>query len=561
VRGVGDLVKAGLSKLGIQQSGCGGCARRQAWLNRLTPGYRAVSAYGAAGGSSPILAPASGVSGRSTIPATSCQQAHVSAAIAAASDGDTVTIPAGNCSVANGTAWTTLLTVTKRLHIQGAGIDQTIIQSDHLSGSPQIFDWNVPPTGLSTLSGITWYGRGINTSPHDGVIRLYSNGSHKQFRLHHCKFVPSGTTGVLFQNLMGLVDHCYFAITSHSGVYVFLMSYQGVGWYGDQSFAQPSSMGTDEALYFEDNDFVAPNDAGFYFGADGWFGARQVFRGNRFTNCLLSVHGTDSGGRERSQRHLEVYSNTLTVQSAAIIDVWTGTRGGTGLFFNNQAIVAPGGFVRTIADVNAQRGAGDPSKWPYWGRCGKFNVNLSSSGTTATATVTSGDTLHGFETGTVLQWVKITGAAVAGYNGTWPVLKPPPSSTTFQFTTTASSMSSSSGLKQAPWDQNADAFGYRCFDQGGSGQSDYLGGAFDAMTPGGPPPGWPNQLVEPVYGWNNTINGVASPIIGQVAGVTVETRDFYNAVKPGYTPLGTHPLADGVIIPPGPVVLRTKIRK
>jgi hypothetical protein len=55
--------------------------------------------------------------------AASCSQAHVEAAIAAASRGDTVTVPAGSCS------WAEELVIDKSIIFQGAGAGTTVITS------------------------------------------------------------------------------------------------------------------------------------------------------------------------------------------------------------------------------------------------------------------------------------------------------------------------------------------------------------------------------------------------------------------------------------------------
>ena len=64
-----------------------------------------------------------------TIPATTCSRADVQAAITAASNGDTVTIPTGTC------VWSSKVTITKSLTIQGAGIDETVITQGFIINS------------------------------------------------------------------------------------------------------------------------------------------------------------------------------------------------------------------------------------------------------------------------------------------------------------------------------------------------------------------------------------------------------------------------------------------
>jgi hypothetical protein len=56
-----------------------------------------------------------------TINAASCSYADVAAAVSAASNGDTVIVPAGQAT------WDTTLSITRGVTLQGAGIDQTTI--------------------------------------------------------------------------------------------------------------------------------------------------------------------------------------------------------------------------------------------------------------------------------------------------------------------------------------------------------------------------------------------------------------------------------------------------
>jgi hypothetical protein len=89
------------------------------------------------------------------------------------------------------------------------------------------------------------------------------------------------------------------------------------------------------------------------------------------------------------------------------------------------------------------------------------------------------------------------------------------------------------------WDANQNSSGYPCLDQPGRGQGSLL--ANYAPTP----VGWPKQALEPVYGWNNRLNGSTSPIRTNTT-VVVENRDFFNLVKPGYVPFTyPHPLVSG----------------
>jgi len=86
------------------------------------------------------------------------------------------------------------------------------------------------------------------------------------------------------------------------------------------------------------------------------------------------------------------------------------------------------------------------------------------------------------------------------------------------------------------FDGNTTPAGYPCLDQPGRGQGDLLTG--DAPNPPPNPPGL-RQALEPIYGWNNTINGTVSPITTEAAQSASdpkymqEGRDYYNVTNRG----------------------------
>ena len=74
-----------------------------------------------------------GYSYAATVEADSCSLAHVQAAHDAADRGDTVTVPAGSCT------WSSYLSITKSITLQGAGAGVTTIT-----------------TGFSAVPGAGW---------------------------------------------------------------------------------------------------------------------------------------------------------------------------------------------------------------------------------------------------------------------------------------------------------------------------------------------------------------------------------------------------------------------
>lgn len=98
------------------------------------------------------------------------------------------------------------------------------------------------------------------------------------------------------------------------------------------------------------------------------------------------------------------------------------------------------------------------------------------------------------------------------------------------------------------WDGNQGSAGYPCLDQPGRGRGSLLSGVDPT------PAAWVTAILDPIYAWNNTLNGQVSPMLSNTA-VIVEGRDFFNAPKPNYTPYTyPHPLVSGqsTTAPTGP---------
>ena len=390
--------------------------------------------------------------------AKSCSRADVASAANSASDGDTIVIPAGTCT------WTTNLTIAdKILVLQGAGMDQTVIVDGVSKATypniPTVLSYRTKPGGLTRITGMTFAGGTIPDEYNKGMVEI--TGNSDQFRMDNVKIRPTNTAGLIFRgNVRGVLDHSIFEINVwRMGIYVFHDSWNNTGDYGDASFADDSSLGTNKAIFVEDNVFDSNLGAP---AIDGWSGSRVVFRNNRLRNSAFANHGTETGGRWRGQRVFEVYNNTIT------FDKWqypgmVGIRGGTGVIFNNTAIVTGDGYVQRFADLTTYRYSDHSRGYDTWGFCDGSNI----------------------------------------------------------------------------WDGNQEASGYPCLDQPGRGRGSLLS-EFDPQ-----PKGWTKQALEPVYTWNNTINGNLSPTLA-TSGVMVEGRDFYNAPKPSYTPYTyPHPLVTG----------------
>ncbi len=320
-----------------------------------------------------------------TISATSCSRADVGAAVTKALDGDTVLVPAGTC------AWTSTLdseckyagydrtlcvagssTTGKQISLIGAGVDKTII-IDNVSKAvypniPFLIRWQTAKGRVSRISGFTFKGGGVADPYNMGMILVHGNSD--QFIFDNNKVITNGTSGLIFKgDVRGVTHHNTFDISSLEGfaIYTFHDSWNGVGAYGDNSWAQPDNFGTVSALYFEDNIFTNDQSRGYqYYAVDGWMGGRVVYRNNTFNNCTAGNHGTESGGRQRSQRQFEYYNNTFNFNLRGnSFSSLIGSRGGVGVVYNNKANIT-NGSINTIFDLQYYRASA-----PYfpWGKC------------------------------------------------------------------------------------------------------------------------------------------------------------------------------------------------
>lgn len=306
-----------------------------------------------------------------TITAASCSRADVGIAVERAVNGDTVLIPPGTCS------WTTNLTISdKYFTLQGAGINQTVI-IDNVNKSgypivPQALVWNTINGGLTRVTGITWQGgTTVDSGPNKGMVIF--QGNSKLLRIDHNKFIPTQTSAVMLSNgVVGVFDHNICDLSAAKGFCSYLWHFDwtipGSG-NGDDSWAKDDTLGTDQAMFYEDN--LITNDQShyfFYYAWDGWAGARVVMRNNSFVNTVVGSHGTESGGRQRGLRQFEFYNNTFTFNAQGLgQESWFDMRSGTGVIFNNTATVTnPASGLRTVAYFKIFRTA-DP--YSPWGKC------------------------------------------------------------------------------------------------------------------------------------------------------------------------------------------------
>lgn len=484
-----------------------------------------------------------------TINAVSCSFANVSNAVNAAAEGDTVVIPA--CQA--GVSWTTPLTVTKGITIQGQGIGKTVLIDDVPKGnsscgsSNPMIRFSVDSPSTFRLTGLTILGSA--TDPficQPGHVVL--SGSSKAFRVDHVRFDNQQTVGIrTFGDLWGVIDHCEFQGNHKQGVIVDHEGWAGQS-NGDGSWAAPTNFGSQEFIFIEDCTFTDANAVGA--GAiDVFGGGRVVFRHN--TAAFLASHGTESTRRKRGIRAFEVYDNTFTaVQNPQFTAIFV--RGGTGVVHDNTFLSDASGnkYTRIVILEN------DRSKDAFtpWATCdGTSSFDNNDGVAYVSGTHNGPDGVSNTLTDTTKDFTKACSGGSCAGNGfsIRNVTKGWGSQISSVTATTVSNSGSAFGQNRS-WntgDQYQILRAYPCIDQVGRGQGDLLTGS----TP--TPAVWPNQAQEPVYQWNNTLNGVGNPVMGSNSVQIRVNRDYFdNQAKPGYTPFPyPHPLTlgtGGVVDPP-----------
>lgn len=261
--------------------------------------------------------------------AANCELATVQAAVDAADDGDTVTVPAGSC------VWSgaLLLPSAKTILLQGAGKDVTLISSSAYAAiNIQDSDSRVTGFGITINSGA-----GVRTQAWD-------------WRVDHCSFTASSfTNGVYVRpatvsgeaHPTGVVDNCTFTncnvLVSGTSAMLNEADQQHDLWY------EAFSPGSQYSVFVEDNTFTGTVHGN---AVDANYGGRYVFRYNTVTDLYLEAHSVQSW--HRATRSFEIYNNSIN-QSSRSMYVPFFLRAGTGVVYDN-AITGTWGSAKVFFD-------------------------------------------------------------------------------------------------------------------------------------------------------------------------------------------------------------------
>ena len=470
-----------------------------------------------------------------TIEAASCSQQDVQAAVDAASDGDTVLVPAGTATWTSPAGNAPSVRISKKaITVQGAGMDKTVITDATGARGRQV------PFLIVTAEGkpfrITGFAFEEHLTANDWSGMIVLGGDGKNFRIDHCKFANNRIKGISVGGACyGVIDHCVFTGRQQS-IYV-SHSTLGGGSYGDGSWSSPLTLGTGKAVYVEDNTFEYAKPTTGTGAIDSASGGRYVFRHNTVINTTVGTHGTETSGRLRSVRSYEIYGNTFQNKGKRwVLPRAIFLRGGTGVVFDNTFT----GY-RVAVGVNNYR---DVNTFKFWGMADGTSPYDRNDGVTYDSGSHTGDKGQGVLACAGKEW---DADQWVGYS--------------LRNTTTGKSgiirANTQDTISVVPaiygdsltWN-TGDAFtilrAYPCLDQIGRSTGKRLSGHDPPL-----PKEWPEQALEPLYAWNNTLDG-ADVGIGSDSLHVLKNRDFYNGTpRPGYKPYTyPHPLTQQFPPPP-----------
>src|SRR5882757_6635526 len=332
-----------------------------------------------------FLAPLAKAQG--TFTAASCNRSDVNAVINGpthtAGNGDIIKIPAGSCTWTNGISVPSGIGITiigagtpnstPSTNTASASCSSTVI-TDNLSGGALI---RMTPTfgnATTRLSCIKFlpivgsgFGNPINingTCTASGCPDLRID--NLTFPITWAQAAFSDQTVININYVFGVADHNTVGDGSPpSGHYLVLLnvghsSWNGIGGWGDNSWASPDTFGSSRAFYLENNTFnyaqaTDTDVVGYQLGGGG----RIVCRFNNFASMYMfggcTGHGTDTGGRMRGIRQWEIYDNTAVCPNGFGCGSFSPGRSGVGRNFENALSNSGTGFFKGIANLDAQR--------------------------------------------------------------------------------------------------------------------------------------------------------------------------------------------------------------
>lgn len=353
-----------------------------------------------------------------TYNAATCSQADILAQLGnCAASGDTIQLPAGSAT------WTANLTLSgKSVTLLGAAALASHITISYSASQALTLDCT---SNIIRVSGIDWILSSTVNS--EGAIQFI--GANTGTQAANARFdnntltlgnIAGRALGMMF--VWGLVDHNSFVQTSGASLQ-FTQTYGSSDQSGDSGqtpWNYALSLGTNNAVYYEDNTF---DQRGCSLGddcLDAYGGARIVIRHNNFLDCSHGFHGMDSGSR-RSCLSFEVYSNTYTNNGTK--RRYCTVRGGTGVFYSNSYAGSAGWDGVTLQYYRAYQGLAQGISFQQCDGTIYYFPVFTGSSSGAAPLVTSGGRAFDNANNRVLgangggSTTPVDGAGTAGYPG------------------------------------------------------------------------------------------------------------------------------------------------
>jgi hypothetical protein len=266
--------------------------------------------------------------GMATIAAASASYAHVAAAIALASAGDSVTFPAGSAT------WNSRLEITTGINLIGAGIGVTNITSGY-TGTGDYFDKTnylisyLPTASLDEtfrLSGFT-----LDCDSLCGAIFLENTTTTPitKIRVDHVRVVNAGGYGgvnlMVYGHIYGVADNNVFP--------VFTTRFFGLnsGTWSNFNYVYGSA----DQFYLEDNTLgIASGGDNIYLEGGGRVGLRYntITQTIDTSGGIINSHG-NQGNANHAAMGCEAYENTYA--AGTYWNIPLSVNGGKALFYNN----------------------------------------------------------------------------------------------------------------------------------------------------------------------------------------------------------------------------------
>ena len=477
--------------------------------------------------------------------ANSCSPDDVQVAINAAAPGSTVYVPPGTCQ------YTHPFYITNHVQVITLGTvniqDCTTNTSDNSKSAMVVINPSLLyPDYETRISGFTF----LTGSNHanffeSGMINV--GGQSWTVRIDGNTFKQGLNIGIGWSDVFGCIDHNAFVDSNfkqpmkiHHG------NYGVAAGFGDGAWALPSwtnaSQEDASAVYIENNVFTNLSGIpGLTVDADS--GARYVARSNILDRVEFGGHGTESTQRQRGSRVKDIYNN-IFVNNHGDSEVahW---RSGSGIAATNEIHNSTGAFT-----VRNYRMTSGPPPW-RWGR-GTNVWDLNNTNIFGTGIVSIASSLSMTDTNatwTNNQWVGYTvrdvqngtGSLVASNNKTNLTIYDAVSGTSPFFTV-------------------GDTYEFRLvtriLDEVGRGAGALMSNSTPVINGIAQ---YPNEALDPVYQWNNTLNGGAVTMGNGGYYASVVGQEIVNGVNPNWRAFQyPHYLISGFTNPPSgpdPVII------